>query len=272
MPEVERSGARMVDRKLWGVGLVVLAGVLAPGLAGAQSLTQLCAGVRGTVEAPGYVPSPAVLRGLGAPALPQVIEDAPDYGSLLARVPRGDPQRAGLLLRAAVQAQAQAGVVAGAAAGSLRAQAIGYLEELVQGRPDFAQRDEALYRLGLLRSDQGDAAGSRRAFLDLIRNYPQSRYLPWAYLTFAERYYADRQPEEARQFLERVLQFPDTELAGLARYRLAWCRRQLQDVPGALQDFLLLARWAAAHAADPEARRLLEAARQEFCPLIPGRR
>jgi tetratricopeptide (TPR) repeat protein len=50
-----------------------------------------------------------------------------------------------------------------------------YFEELSKA-PDMGIRDEAFFNLGLLYKKLGDVAGSRKAFQEIISNYPNSMY------------------------------------------------------------------------------------------------
>ena len=53
--------------------------------------------------------------------------------------------------------------------------AIKYFEEL-SSATDSGIRDEALFNLGLLYEKSGDTAGSRKAFQEIVSNYPNSIY------------------------------------------------------------------------------------------------
>jgi TolA-binding protein len=87
-----------------------------------------------------------------------------------------------------------------------------------------ADRDEYLRALDRERS--GDLDGARRGYFELIKSYPQSRYVAHAYFAFAELFF-DRAKTDASQWTlarvayEKVVQYPPP---GNPLYGVAWIR------------------------------------------------
>lgn len=123
-----------------------------------------------------------------------------------------------------------------------REAAIRALAQLVAGFSDRSDADESLYTLALLLEEHGQAARARQVYHRLLREHPQSRYVPHAYLAFAEHSFGEGDLTAAAQLYERVLQVPAerNELYGYALYKLAWVRHNQEDFRGALDAFVRL--------------------------------
>ena len=128
----------------------------------------------------------------------------------------------------------------------------------------YERMDEALYRLAALLAGDNRHEHAREFYLRLVREYPDSRYVPDAYLSFAQFYFDQGEVNAARKFYEKVIQFPKSPVFGFALYKRAWCDINLGDHLGALQTFVEVIRLARAGKAgpDPAANRALERAAQ----------
>jgi TolA-binding protein len=129
---------------------------------------------------------------------------------------------------------------------------------------NYERMDEALYRLAALLAGDGRHEHARAFYLRLIRDHPGSRYIPDAYLSFAQFYFEQGEVNAARKFYEKVVQFPKSSVFGYALYKRAWCDINLGDYKGALQTFVEVIRLAQAGKAGPDraANRALERAAQ----------
>ncbi|MBX3274725.1 MAG: hypothetical protein KF729_30945 [Sandaracinaceae bacterium] len=114
------------------------------------------------------------------------------------------------------------------------------LVALVQDFPSRPRADETLLSLALTLEALGQGPRALQVYHRLLREHPQSRFVPHAYLAFAERAFSRGALDEARQFYERVLTIPaeSNELYGYALYKLAWVRHDLEDFAGALDAFV----------------------------------
>ena len=94
-------------------------------------------------------------------------------------------------------------------------------------RPQFAKYkdlDSALYfyafELGQLKRE----AEMKDAYLRLIREYPQSKYIPNAYLSFADFYYGNNQIQDALKLYQKIVDgFKDSPVYAYALYKMGWC-------------------------------------------------
>lgn len=144
----------------------------------------------------------------------------------------GDTTRARSLARQQAEAER--------AARADREAAVRALAALVAGFPQRSGLDETLLALALLLEELGQGPRARQVYHRLLRDHPESRFVPHAYLAFAEHAFAEGQLDDARQFYERVLTIPaeHNELYGYALYKLAWVRFNQEDFRGALDAFV----------------------------------
>jgi TolA-binding protein len=128
----------------------------------------------------------------------------------------------------------------------------------------YARMDEALYRLAALLTSDNRHEPARELYLRLIREYPSSRYIPDAFLSFAQFYFEQGEVHAARKFYEKVVQFPKSPVFGYALYKRAWCDINLGDHRGALATFIEVIQLAQVGKAGGEraANRALERAAQ----------
>jgi len=112
-------------------------------------------------------------------------------------------------------------------------------------KPKFAKykrMDEVLFNLGDMLNKAGRLDKARVFFGRLIRNYPQSKYIPDAYLSFAEFYFNDGRVEEALKLYQQVGKYPDSPIYGYAVYKQGWCWLNLKDPRRALEKFVKVIR------------------------------
>jgi len=87
----------------------------------------------------------------------------------------------------------------------------------------FKRLDEALYfyafELGQLKRE----AEMKEAYIRLIQDFPNSQYIPNAYLSFADYYFGQNKIGDALQLYEKVITFKDSPVYAYALYKMAWC-------------------------------------------------
>jgi tetratricopeptide (TPR) repeat protein len=108
----------------------------------------------------------------------------------------------------------------------------------------YERMDEVLYRLAALLQSIGKEDQAREFFLRLIRDYPNSKYIPNAYLSFAQFYFDKGEMDAAKKFYEKVEQFPKSDVYGYAIYKKGWCFINLGDFKTALGTFVDVIRLA----------------------------
>lgn len=115
-----------------------------------------------------------------------------------------------------------------------------YLE--VADHPDkygsYKKMDQVLFYLAYLLTQVKKEDAARRYFKRLIKDYPNSRFIPDALLSFGEYFFENKQLEEALKFYEKVLQYPDSRVFGYAKYKTGWVYYNLGDFKQALATFV----------------------------------
>ncbi len=86
----------------------------------------------------------------------------------------------------------------------------------------YPRMDEALFGFGFALAQSGDGAQARVIYQRLLQDHPQSRYVPDAYVAFADYYFGVDELENAAVFYQKVLQFPQAAMFDYANYRLGW--------------------------------------------------
>jgi tetratricopeptide (TPR) repeat protein len=147
-----------------------------------------------------------------------------------------------------------------------RTAAIQALAQLVAAHPTRPNLDEVLYSLAYQLERIDRAAQARQVYHRILRAFPESRYVPHAYLAFAEHAFGEGELDAARQFYERVLTIPPERnaLYGYARYKLAWVRYNQEDFRGALDEFVAVIEHVSQHPDEPESASLARQARREI--------
>jgi tetratricopeptide (TPR) repeat protein len=102
----------------------------------------------------------------------------------------------------------------------------------------YDRMDEVLFKLAYLLQTIKKEDQAREFFLRLIKDYPNSKYVPDAYLSFAQFYFEKGEMEAAKKFYEKVEQFPKSPVYGYAVYKKGWCYINMGDFKTALQTFV----------------------------------
>jgi TolA-binding protein len=156
-------------------------------------------------------------RPRSAMPLPKLSNQARILERLVTTTAQNDPNRPSLLLRLA-DAYVQ---MRKAGADLASKQAIARYEELVATYPTFADDDAAYFGLGLEHLVVDDAAKARRAFFELIKRYPSSSYVPYAFFAFGQLFERQKQWQGAQLTYEKTLGFAGSPIRAEALCALA---------------------------------------------------
>jgi tetratricopeptide (TPR) repeat protein len=108
----------------------------------------------------------------------------------------------------------------------------------------YERMDEVLFRLAFLLTSVKKEDQAREFFHRLIKDYPNSKYIPDAYLSFAEYYFDKGEMDSALKFYEKVEQFPNSSVYPYAVYKKGWCYVNQGDYKTALETFVSVVRMA----------------------------
>lgn len=131
---------------------------------------------------------------------------------------------------------------------------------------DFSRMDEVLFSLayGLEELNQYDK--SQQAYYQLIREYPSSRYVPFAYLSFGEKYFRDGDMKKAQRFYDKVTEYSPARnpVYGYALYKSAWAHYNVEDFQGSLQKFVEVIEFSDKNPQANDAKNLARQSRKEM--------
>ena len=127
----------------------------------------------------------------------------------------------------------------------------------------YKRMDQVLYSLAFLLTQQKREDLARPIFKRLIKDFPNSTYIPDAYLAFGEYFFEEKQMEHALQFYDKVLQFTDSKVYGYAHYKEGWVYLNLQDYKKALEVFVSVIGEQQKGAKDKNKIQLLKEARKD---------
>jgi TolA-binding protein len=102
----------------------------------------------------------------------------------------------------------------------------------------YERMDEVLFKLAYLLTSVKKEDQAREFFHRLIKDYPNSKYIPDAYLSFAEFFFNKGEMDNALRFYEKVEQFPKSSVYPYAVYKKGWCFVNLGDFKTALETFV----------------------------------
>jgi tetratricopeptide (TPR) repeat protein len=147
---------------------------------------------------------------------------------------------------------------------------------IVQNFPDWNRADEALFYLAFAfverardtdNVEQKDDFNfkARTVYNVLITQHQESRYVPNAYLSFAEYYFNEEgDMAKALEYYEKILGIPGNAVYGYSLYKKGWCLYNLQEFTKCLQTFEEVITYAEQNPDNPDSAELLRTARLEI--------
>ena len=138
---------------------------------------------------------------------------------------------------------------------------------LVRDHPKFKRMDEVLFSLAFALQELDQFEKARSVYRRLIKDYPNSRFVPNAYLSFAEYYFNEESDMEAAgKFYRKVLEFPPkgNSVYGYALYKIAWVEYNRERYRQSLQGFVDILEFAQKNKYANDAKNLAKQARKEL--------
>jgi TolA-binding protein len=102
---------------------------------------------------------------------------------------------------------------------SLAKAARGYAD-YAKSYPDERYADRALYQSAVDLAAAHYKAEARKALLEVIQKYPQSEYVPWAYIQSGDLFLDEGKPELAAQAYREAAKHPKTQVVAQSRLAL----------------------------------------------------
>ena len=121
--------------------------------------------------------------------------------------------------------------------------------DIIKSHAGWKDMDKVLFATGyalheLKREDQ-----AREFYKKLIKEHPDSPYVPDALLSFAEYYFYEGDMDTALRAYIKVAAYKDSKVYGFAIYKQAWCYYNLGDHDEAIKKFIEVLNYSKAGAA-----------------------
>lgn len=134
--------------------------------------------------------------------------------------------------------------------------------------------DEVLYYLAYEYEQAQQLDQARKVYFELIQNWPQSKFIPNAYLAFGELFFNEAQGDPSKwglaekSYLE-VTKYPapDNKVWGYAHYKLGYVYWNQGDFVKAMSEFKKTIEYGQQYAQLPNAAQLAVAARRDIIPV-----
>lgn len=155
-----------------------------------------------------------------------------------------------------------------------RKKAIDNYTLIVKDYPTYPALDEVLYYLAYEYEQANDLKNARSVYYDLIKQRPDSKYIPNAYLAFGELFFNEAQGDPSKwdlasQAYEQVIKYPppNNKVYGYAWYKLAYVFWNKGELEKALNAFKKTIEFGVVHKELPGAAKLAESARRDVIPV-----
>ena len=106
---------------------------------------------------------------------------------------------------------------------------------------NYPRMDEVLFYYGYTLDGAKRIKESRVIFHQLIKNYPDSKYIPQAYLSFADYFFQKNDLDNAEKFYDLVLKFPKASIYPYGLYKKGWVYLNQERPQDALETFFKVA-------------------------------
>ncbi|WP_428267477.1 tetratricopeptide repeat protein [Haliangium sp.] len=106
---------------------------------------------------------------------------------------------------------------------------------------NYKRMDEAIFYYAYMLQAANYMDESRKILAKLIKDYPDSKYIPEAYLVFADYYFSQNSLANAENFYDKVLKFPESRVYNFALYKKGWVYLNLDRARDALETFYQVA-------------------------------
>ncbi len=106
---------------------------------------------------------------------------------------------------------------------------------------NYPKMDMALFYYGYTLQGGKYMKEARAVYDKLLKNYPNSKYVPEAHLAFADYYFEAGQLADAESRYRMVLKFPKSSAYWYAMYKMGWIHLNLQRFQEALETFFQVA-------------------------------
>lgn len=96
-------------------------------------------------------------------------------------------------------------------------------EQILRNYPRYTRADEAIFYLASAQQDMGRREDAVEQFTALVKQYPESVWVPDAYVNIGEYYFETDNAYKALLAYKKATAYRESPMYGFANYKLAWC-------------------------------------------------
>ncbi len=125
---------------------------------------------------------------------------------------------------------------------------------ILKSYPAYERKDEVLFVVAYNLYEAGQKPEAIQNYNTLIKQYPQSRFVPDAYVQMGEHFFTSNDLTRARAAFEKAASFKLPKLYPFAVYKLAWCDYNAGDYQGSIDKFKDVIAYSDAQSSGPRDR------------------
>lgn len=119
-----------------------------------------------------------------------------------------------------------------------RSEALRLYQQILKEYPSYERKDEVLFTLAYNQyEDQKTRNLAVQNYFTLIKQYPQSKFVPDAYVQLGEHFFNANDLDKARRSYTEALKSQNAKIHNFALYKLAWCDYNSGDYDGSIKKF-----------------------------------
>ena len=108
---------------------------------------------------------------------------------------------------------------------------------ILKNYPNYERKDEVLFVVAYNMYEAGQKQEAIQSYNTLIKQYPQSKFVPDAYVQMGEHFFVTNDLTRARAAFEKAASFKLPKLYPFAVYKLAWCDYNAGEYQGSIDKF-----------------------------------
>ena len=120
---------------------------------------------------------------------------------------------------------------------AFRRESLRLYQIILKSYPGYERKDEVLFVVAYNLYEAGQKQEAIQSYNTLIKQYPQSRFVPDAYVQMGEHFFSTNDLTRARAAFEKAASFKLPKLYPFAVYKLAWCDYNAGEYLGSIDKF-----------------------------------
>lgn len=119
-----------------------------------------------------------------------------------------------------------------------RNEALRLYQQILKEYPSYERKDEVLFTLAYNQyEDTKTRQQAVQNYFTLIKQFPQSKFVPDAYVQLGEHFFNTNDLDKARRSYTEALKSNNAKIHNFALYKLAWCDYNSGDYDGSIKKF-----------------------------------